>query len=367
MSQADELEPGQLMVVVQCPQCLTRYRVADQSLGKLGKCKKCGEPFTLAAVAEGLEDDLLGALAQGQTQQREALPTAPVPPPLPPDTGLPSSAASPTQPEQVTGFESYLRDVGRSLLFFTRLGNLVTFAIVVFIVALRFPLSAVPFFGPLLVLIVIGWYMAFQLNVVLAAAGGDPDLPDLMTGDWGEGILLPLLKYLASWVMALVPFAIGLGYLVAFDQLDIWEALRHFGTALGGNFLAAFDTNQGGGPLLGLILLFAMTLWPMMLLVVAVGGMRSLVRFDLMVLTMFRTLPAYILVVILAYIGVVGPSLLVALGWVAVNPDESTRFGLLFAVAAFGVILQVYGNIFTMRVAGLYYHHFKHRFAWSWG
>lgn len=295
------------MVVVQCPACLARYRVADESLGQLARCKKCGEPFTLASMAEDLEGDLLSKLDRGESQQRETSTTAPAPPALPPDTGLPSSAAPPAQPERATGLETYLRDVGRSLLFFTRLGNLVTFAIVVFIVGLRFPLSAVPFFGPFLVLIVVGWYMAFQLNVVLAAAGGDADLPDLMTGDWGEGIVLPLLKYLASWVMALVPFAIGLGYLVAFDQLDIWEAANHFGLALAGNYLDAFDANQGGGPLLGLILLFAMTLWPMMLLVVAVGGMRSLVRFDLMVLTMIKTLPAYVLVVILAYIGVVGP------------------------------------------------------------
>jgi predicted Zn finger-like uncharacterized protein len=362
------------MAVVQCPSCGTRYRVADKLLGKRGKCKKCGEPFTLAAPADELDGDLLVSLARGEAQQRAAAsvpsptpPSAAVPPVPPPGAGWAPAAAPPVRPEAATGFATYLRDVGGSLLFFTRLGNLVTFAIAVFIVGLQFPLSVVPFFGPFLVLIVVGWYMAFQLNVVLAAAGGDPDLPDLMTGGWGEGIVLPLLKYLASWVMALVPFAVGLGYLVAFNQLDIWEAAGHFGMALAGDFLAAFDANQGGGPLLGLILLFAMTLWPMMLLVVAVGGLRSLVRFDLMVLTAIKTLPAYILVVVLAYVGVVGPSLLAALGWAAVKPGASTRMGLLLAVAALGVILQVYGSIFTMRVTGLYYHHFKHRFAWSWG
>jgi hypothetical protein len=36
-------------------------------------------------------------------------------------------------------------------------------------------------------------------------------------------------------------------------------------------------------------------------------------------------------------------------------------------VGALLVVLEVYANIFTMRVIGLYYHHFKERFAWSWG
>jgi prepilin signal peptidase PulO-like enzyme (type II secretory pathway) len=101
------------------------------------------------------------------------------------------------------------------------------------------------------------------------------------------------------------------------------------------------------------LLLIPMLLWPMMLLVVALGGIRSLIRFDLMMLTIAKTFPAYALVVVFAYVGVVGPALL---------PED-------VGLAAWAALLavEVYAGIFTMRVIGLYYHHFKNRFAWSWG
>jgi predicted Zn finger-like uncharacterized protein len=364
------------MAVVQCPNCMARYRLADKLLGKRAKCKKCGEPFTLAAPPDEIEDDLLGALAQGEAQERKAAPPPPSPlpasamPPIPsPGAGVASLAMPPDQARAATGFGTYLRDVGKSLLFFTRGGNLVTFAIVVLIVFLRLPVAFVPCIGLFLVFIVVGWYMAFELNVVLGAAAGEPDLPDLAIGDWVEGIIQPLLKYLASWVVALLPFAIGLGYLVVFGQMDVYAALEHFGTALAGNFARAFDPDQGGGTLLGVILLLAMTLWPMMLLVVAVAGIRGLVRFDLMVLTIIKSFPAYVLVVVLAYVGVVAPALLSA-GVLTLVSEDAEGAGLIGAALGVGaalIVLEVYANIFTMRVIGLYYHHFKHRFAWSWG
>ena len=90
---------------------------------------------------------------------------------------------APAQAPPATGFGTYFRDVGRSLLFFTHGGDLFTFAIVVFIVFLQLPLAVVPCIGLFLALIVIGWYMAFQLNVVLGASAGETGLPDLATGD----------------------------------------------------------------------------------------------------------------------------------------------------------------------------------------
>jgi hypothetical protein len=120
---------------------------------------------------------------------------------------------------------------------------------------------------------------------------------------------------------------------------------------------------------LGLVLLITIAFWPMMVLVVALGGMRSLIRFDLIAITIVKTLPIYVVVVLLVYAGVVGPGLLVG----AVRgsgAEDGSGIGAsgasLGAEAAFYVVM-VYTNIVTMRVIGLYYHHFKHRFAWSWG
>jgi predicted Zn finger-like uncharacterized protein len=361
------------MVSVRCPSCAARYRVPEKLYDKKVKCKKCGKPFRISAPPQQRQpdEDLLSALAEGEIQAQSA------PPPPPPDAfptfAGPQAEASisgaPATERPPTGLGTYLTDVGKSLLFFTHGGDLFTFAIVVFIVFLQLPLAVVPCIGFFLVLIVVGWYMAFQLNVVLGASGGETDLPDLATGDWMEGVILPLLKYFASWVMALVPFAIGLGYLVMFDQMDVWEALGHFGTALKGDFASAFDADQGGGPLLGAILLLAMTLWPMMLLVVAVGGIPGLVRFDLMLRTIIKSFPAYVLVVILAYTGVVGPALLsaAALAAAAEGTEGAGLIGAALGIGGAFMVIKVYANIFTMRVIGLYYHHFKHRFAWSWG
>jgi len=303
-------------------------------------------------------------------QARAVAPPAPPPSPVAPGaapaTGWSATGLREAEAPAAGGFANYLRDLGKSLLFFTRAGDLVTFVIVVIIVYLRIPLAAVPLLGTFLVLIVLGWYMAFQLNAVLGAAGGEQELPELSLGDWMEGILFPLLKWLTSWLMALVPFAIGMGYLIAFGQMDIWAALGHFGSALRGDYFSAFDPSQGGGPLLGAILLVAMAIWPMMLLVVAVGGVPSLVRFDLMVLTIIKTLPAYILVVVLAYVGVVGPALLLAWQLSTASVGEALSISVLGPGLVF-IVAQVYANIFAMRVIGLYYHHFKQRFAWSWG
>jgi len=39
----------------------------------------------------------------------------------------------------------------------------------------------------------------------------------------------------------------------------------------------------------------------------------------------------------------------------------------MLALRAALVPIEVYFTIVAMRTVGLYYHHFKERFAWSWG
>ncbi len=353
------------MVVVQCPACAARYRVADKLLGKQGKCKKCGERFTLAAPVQELEDDLLGALADGEVQVREAPPPVPTPDTsagfLPPPGGA-FAAADDAARRAPTGMGTYLRDVGKSLLFFTRGGDLVTFVIVSVIVLMQIPLRFAGCLGLVGLFIVQGWYMAYRLNVVVDAAAGLLELPNMTIGDVWEGIILPFLKWTVAWLAALLPFLIGLGYLLLLAQMTATQAGAQLVVAFAGDFLSSFDESKNGGLVLGAVLLITMTFWPMMLLVVALGGMRSVIRFDLIAITIVKTLPAYITVVLLVYVGVVGPSLLV--GAVCGNGADG---GIGLGVEAAFSVLMVYANIFTMRVIGLYYHHFKHRFAWSWG
>ncbi len=372
------------MHVVTCPGCSARYRLPEKLLHKRVKCKKCGKTFQAGGPRPADEDsDLFAGLMDEGGQPR----IAPPPPPPPPDITTPERVAADAQAKAVTpagggGMGAYLRDVGRSLLFFRGLGSVVIFVIVVALVITRFFVAFAPCFGLVGSLIISGWVMAFMLNVVASGAAGETDLPDLSVGSWFAGIIVPLVKYLLSWIVAMIPFVVALGYFLVFNQIDMPEAIAQFSAALLGEFTLAFDQTAGGNTLMGLLLLLSLATWPMLVLVVAVGGIPGLVRIDLMVRTVIKTLPAYVVVVLLAYLGMAVPELV--LGYVVETVSQSATASAggasgaasggagpdLLTLLGVQVLLTpvvVYFEIFTMRVIGLYYHHFKHRFAWSWG
>jgi len=357
-----------MAATVQCPACARQYRVSDKYLGRRGKCKHCGEPFLLVAESQDVGDELLSSLSAGTTRESDEPPPIPAPEHF---SGFAPSQTGSLEPtvdgQSAGGTVAYLRDVVKSLLFFRSLGDSVTFGIVVLMMCLPLLLSFGGIFGVLGNIIIIGWYMAFQLNVVLGAASGEDNLPDLNVGDWVEGILWPLIKYLITWFVAMIPYALGLVYLTVFNQMNTYEAAGHFLAAITGDFAAAFDVTQGGGQLQGGILLLSVILWPMILLVTAVGGPAALVRFDLIVITILKCPHVYLLVVILAYVGVVGPALLSTFVLEGGGGGALSSFATVAGMTAALTLLEVYANVFTMRVIGLYYHHFKHRFAWSWG
>ncbi len=354
------------MLVVRCPRCSVRYHVPEKLFNKKVRCKKCGQPFKIAAPPQEQEPeaDLLGALAHGEAQAPRATPpatpqAAAASAPVWPGTEWSSTSAGPVEEAVPTGFTHYLRDVGRSLLFFTHGGDLITFVVVALVVLSQIPLKIAcgtcigAVFGILGLVIIHGWYMAYRLNVVLGAAAGDQELPNLTLGDVWEGIIIPWVKWMSASIAALLPFIIGLVYLLVLG-VAVGGALAPLLNALTGKFLEALEKQEALGLVLGgLLLLLPQLLWPMMVLVVAVGGVRCLVRFDLMFLTIFKTFPAYALVVVLTLVGVIGPGLL--------------PLGEGIGVAVVLIVVEVYANIFAMRVIGLYYHHFKQRFAWSWG
>jgi hypothetical protein len=104
---------------------------------------------------------------------------------------------------------------------------------------------------------------------------------------------------------------------------------------------------------LAVLLLLGLFLWPMTVLCFALGGVSCLGRLDLLVVTIAKTLPVYLLTVLL----VNGVDLIVTF----FTPD-----GPFSGPTFLHRVVQVYADIFAMRVIGLYYAHFKRRFAWSW-
>ena len=93
----------------------------------------------------------------------------------------------------------------------------------------------------------------------------------------------------------------------------------------------------------------------MIILCIALGGFETVCRLDLIATTLIRTFPVYVLTLLLMFGAAVLEKTLTAS-----TAGVSMRF-----VISIGV--TVYFDIVLMRLIGLYYHHFKDRFAWSWG
>jgi hypothetical protein len=232
---------------------------------------------------------------------------------------------------------NYLKDCARSFAFFINPGNLGRF-VAVAIVALT-QLLAISFLGcfavPLAILLA-GMLCAYYFNTVLNAASGEEDFPDFtMSGGLVEGFLLPIIKYVFTFGVAMLP---TIGYVV-YDT--VWGS---------GTVLDAPDTIA-----IALAALGAFS-WPMIMLVVAMGGVDSLIRPDLLVRTVIQTFVPYVITSLLS----AGTIVLV---YYVQRSTGGNTVGMELGLQALGT----YSTLVAMRCIGLYYHHFKERFAWSWG
>ena len=101
----------------------------------------------------------------------------------------------------------------------------------------------------------------------------------------------------------------------------------------------------------------------MVLLVTAIGGLFACLRIDLIAVTIGRSFIPYLAVCLLF-------GATVGLKWYADElAGRITGGGVqgFWVTAVLTGLLQAYFSIVSMRIVGLYYHHFKERFAWSWG
>ncbi|MHC5035592.1 MAG: zinc ribbon domain-containing protein [Planctomycetota bacterium] len=354
--------------------CGAKYRFPDSALGRRVKCKKCGVVFKLT----GKEDDgtipiadegLMGEMATAA----ERFTAAPASPRDSASSGQFGPGGSTMHLPSLESFgghgdvvvdravapSGYLRDLYTTLLFPAGLGNLVTF---MFVWGMLFFSSAVlSFAGPIGLIgqfIILGWYCAYRFSVIAQAASGEPDLPALTLSEGSfEGIVLAILRWLGSWIVVLLPAYICM---VVMLYLGISRGLTPMVLLSGGVAAAA----QNADVFAVALLMFASILaWPMVVLCVALGGFASLVRVDLIVVTLFKTLPMYILTAMFVF----GAKLLGT--YLAFKLPQSYTSGI--AVYFMGHLMVagvgLYFEIVALRVIGLYYHHFKHRFAWDWG
>jgi hypothetical protein len=211
-------------------------------------------------------------------------------------------------------------------------------------------------------IIILGLYFAFLFNVISQAASGEDDLPSLALSDYWNDTIVPLFRWIGTWAVVLLPALIYVMYL----------------SARGAPALATLDPSVSGilGAAKDLIVLFILVLlglflWPMLALCVGLGGITTLGRLDLMLVTIAKTFPAYLFTAIL----VMGSFFLE--GFIEEQVDiqiaqasggiRTTVTAAAITTGVIGVVVASYFEIVAMRCIGLYYHHFKHKFAWDWG
>lgn len=349
----------------QC-QCGVTYQFPRSAIGKRAKCKKCGLIFLLKP------DETSSIPLDGNFDlEEERQDPAPAPVIGPPrETAFDDEELSPPLGETLPS-RGYAQSVLWTMLFPTSSSNLITFVSLWVVLWMASRLSSLMFMWFLAVVVAM-WFAAFRFTIVQSAAAGEDDIPDVsFVGDWFSSLFLPFLAWIGSWIVVLAP---ALGWLI----LSLYR-----GTIDGNTFSASMFINVGGlletmRPLLSgnrdlvvVLVLFCAGLfsWPMVVLCVALGGFGTVLRVDLMAWTMMRTIPSYLTTVMAVGVTVAAKSVIAATVGTAVG--TGTGFVGAFGSSLFTSILAtgaaLYLDIVAMRMIGLYYHHFKHRFAWDWG
>ncbi len=346
--------------------CGARYRFAQESIGKKTKCRKCGVVFTLEAPTPGpipLADEGIIPLAKDEPTDNPEMPspgtkpgaasgvsagTSPDAPSLPPGFVPPDVIIEP--PERV---RTYVGDLLESFVFMFRLESIMTFLFMWFILA--FARMLLPFgglMGMAGLFVVAGWYCAFRFEVVGNAAAGEVGLPEVSLSEgWVDGIIVPFFNWVGSWLIVMIPAGIGLGLEIGFGRIGLLNVVQML-TGDASTLIVEAVRNESflflGGLVLGLFM------WPIIVLCFALGGVSSLGRLDLIVETVFKTFPYYVLTVLIIY------------ATVALRPlGDLMGSGYMMRILSigFGLYLELIG----LRAVGLFYHHYKDKFAWSWG
>ena len=368
--------------------CGAKYKFPDSSAGKKAKCKQCAAVFTLpeADADEGifaiaadspLDTEVSAASARADAYARaEALAKA---------KGLaeakvedvPAKGNAKEKPlAEVRHSRGYMQNVLWTFLFPAGLGNLFAFFFLWFVVALVGALSLGGPLGLIIFLVAYGWFSAYRFDVIRGAAGGDQELPEMSFGRDGIGEYVGnAIKWLVSWLYVFAP---AIAYLLVQHlngTLSVWE----FAGILAAGVSGIRDTAETM-PAYSILVIAGLLLWPMVILCLALGGRETLLRPDLMVVSIVRSLHGYFLTLVMMLaafaVGMGGEYLLESMVAGGAAPGAGPAGGPTVAPGLTGNVilagillsgLQVYLSIVICRLIGFYYRHFKERFAWDWG
>jgi hypothetical protein len=255
--------------------------------------------------------------------------------------------------------------VGWSFLFIAQPNNIIMFGFIWMLFIIREVIGAIALVSCLQTVasfILTGWIYAYYLNCIKEMASGEDDLPKLtLTEGILDDIIIPFFQYIGTWVVLMLPAVV---YLVAVGVaakaglvLSLLTLDAAGFSAIAGTVLVPFLILVGIG----------IFLWPIVILAVALGGMTSVYRIDLILATVFRTFLPYLatfLLVAAAFVAQVAVNAAIASGGTGTMTARLSANKLVLMLLGLGA--TAYFSIATMRIIGVYYRHFKHRFAWSW-
>ncbi len=355
-------------------QCGAKYRFAETAIGKKAKCKKCGTILTIEAEDQGpipIADepdwgDEVGAAAEHGERTGPRQGDLYIPPNAPAAMAMASAPTAPAVPSSATA-RTYTSDVLWTFLFPASPSNLVSFLVVWVLMTLAPLVGCVPLVGWFLSLLVLGWYCAYRFEVLSRAAAGESDIPDISgTESFGVGLLGPLCKWIGSWAIVLLPALLFAGWQWRQGQISGVQMAQLLTGGLSG-------LTQGIAiqvALFFILVAVGLFFWPMVALCIALGGFSALSRIDLIVVTIAKTFPVYLLTILLMFGAVALQHVLTGVVGAKLTPQTVQSTGAAFGTTlVLGIIirgLEVYFDIVLMRLVGLYYYHFKGRFAWSW-
>lgn len=353
--------------------CGAKLKVPDSAVGRRVRCPKCGAVSRIKAPAERDTLPLAPGPSAGEGAQAEArggigdwlddfasqeasssgsgpavlhVPEPRAAPPPDDDASPGRSGETGTAP---AGQPPFWRELGGSFAVPLETGNLITLFVIAFAHFWCHLLTYAGCFG-LIGLILLGGYLcAFYFSVVAETAAGEDDVPDIWVSSVFDDLIMPLVRFIGSCLIVLLPL---LSYLV-------FVTLTTQGVSIGltpDQMTIATILGIAGG-----------FFWPAVVLIVALGQSLFSVRPDLVVRTVISApLPYLTIWGVLLVTGTLYylPGSDVVVQWRAQLWTSGNLAGVLLVPLLVSMI-TAYSGIVTMRVIGLYYRHYKHRFPWK--
>lgn len=307
--------------------CGATIRLPDWSVGRRARCQTCQKTFTVPDGPSWPENLDVNAPSLVKIYQ-DSTP----PPPTAAEPRLPGGRDQSQDAIQETK-HPFWKDLLASFALGFDAGNVVTLLIIVFLhfwlVLLSFA-GRLGFFGQILI---YGYLCAFYQSIIVDTAAGEDKLPNTMVSNVLDDLILPLVQFIATWFVALIPAVVAQILSIFFDvTVPPWSS-----TAL---------------------IILGCAFWPIIILAVSIGGGFSGLWPHVIVLTALAAPLAY---------GAICATLVFAVG-LTLLPELLPASWLpssFWTLHTINGILSAYAAIVAMRAIGLYYRHFKHKFPWT--